>query len=99
MVAISLSGSGEGLGRVIARGYSTASTPPSTREKRCGVSDAGKALPLGYCISERVLRMIAHRGIVYGIAGDCVGRKRLVSGITDESVPESTIGMLRNPHT
>ena len=30
MVAISLSGSGEGLGRVIARGYSTASTQPPT---------------------------------------------------------------------
>ena len=30
MVAISLSGSGEGLGRAIARGYSTAFTKPPT---------------------------------------------------------------------
>ena len=34
MVAISLSGSGEGLGRAIARGYSTAFTKPPTVKTR-----------------------------------------------------------------
>ena len=67
MVAISLSGSGEGLGRAIARGYSTgndeqASLPPfprslSPRRRGAGIHAAftehGCVLPLAYRMVRR----------------------------------------------
>jgi hypothetical protein len=58
MVEISLSGSGEGLGRVIARGYSTRGV---ARESGCQVADRAVALgrteadrPVGGCVAARM---------------------------------------------